>query len=264
MNKCLFLLLPVLLAGCTASDLESGFDTLVNHNVDSQFHDYGNSQMIINESRVFSSISELNFLESANPFPSELNFSVNDLIYLRFNEWGGYRDFSFSLYERQSLKSVSLDISTFDSFDSSDVGLIPFDDLGVAALKPNTVYLFQMTNQSDQSVYYYEFTTGEADTVKPTVEDVRFENNDLAILFSETVKSWTLKNADNLVLAKDGVDFDADFGNVRTSAGYGWQNAKYFIEYPDLVSGTYELTIRNVKDASGNIIDEYNLTVVKI
>ncbi|MDD4353631.1 MAG: hypothetical protein PHN56_04180 [Candidatus Nanoarchaeia archaeon] len=253
MSKYLFLLLPVLIAGFTVSNLDT------NH--------YGNNEdydFVVNESRIFNSISDFVFLESAYPSPLSVGFPVNDFIYLNFNEWGGYSGLSFSLYERESLNQVSIDTSTFDSFTGTDLGLIPSDDLGITALKANTNYLLKMTNASgDYSEYYYEFTTGETETINPTVEDVRFENNDLAILFSETVKSWTLKEEGNIILEKDGIEFSPNFADLRTTAGYGWQNRNYFIEYPELVSGTYTLTVKNVRDASGNIMDDYSASIVK-
>jgi hypothetical protein len=256
MNKYLFLLLPVILAGCTS--LDSG----LNNHYNPGNSDYGQA-MVVDESRVFDSLSNFPFLESANPAPSSSGFATNDFIVLIFNEWGGYSGFSFALYERSSLAQFGLDTTTFDSFDGTDLGLIPFDSLGVDALDANTTYLLKMTNESDGTVYYYEFSTGEADTIKPRVESVRFQNNDLEILFSETVKSWTFKEDGNIVLKKDGAVFVANFDNVRTTAGYGWQNANYFIEYPQLVGGTYEIIVKNVQDASGNVMDDYSGSVVK-
>lgn len=264
MNKYLFLILPVLIAGCTVNELESGFNDLVNNAGDDFSQDHRGYSFSINESRVFTSLNDLSFLDSAYPAPLEANFPVNNSILLIFNEWGGYGDFSFSLYEKESLSHVWLDISTYDSFDSTDLGLIPSDDLGIASLKPNTEYVLLMTNVSgDYSEYYYMFTTGDADLTKPTVEEFKFENDDLSILFSKPIKSWSLKEAGNFVLKKDDVALSANFENLRTSASYGWQNVRYFIEYSDLVPGTYELIIKNLEDVSGNIIEDYSTAVIK-
>ena len=263
MNKCLFLLLPILLAGCTASDIEAGLNDLSSGYEHYSNEDYGESALVVDESRIFAFLSDFPFLKSANPAPLSTGFETNGFIVLVFNEWGGYSGFSFALYERPSLNQVGLDTSTFDSFDGTDLGLIPFGSLGVNALKAYTTYLLKMTNESDGTVYYYEFSTGEADTVNPTVESVAFENNDLVILFSETVKSWKFRDEGNILLKKDGVLMAPDFESVRTTAGYGWLNVNYFIEYPELTDGTYEIIIKNIPDASGNVMDDYSGIVVK-
>lgn len=260
MKRVAFLCLVLLTIGCTQPLPSESLDT--SHGSLPEDNHLMDSATVFNKSLIVSSLSEISFINSANIDPSmSSTFSVSDIIILYFTQEGGYSDYSFALYNKGSGEQVGLDITTFDSWSNTDVGLKPMTGFSgpFIALEGYTEYLLAINGQGI-TLYYVPFETGEDDVTTPQVESVSFEGNDLAITFSERIDPAQI-TSDNIKLLSGEDELIGDFNNIRTSAS--WEEVKYYINY-DASSGSYSLIINDVSDLAGNSMSsEYSGTVIK-
>jgi len=241
MKKLFFVLLAVLVAGCTTQAVQNS----TNIEVEQRFQ--------LNASNIATTYAEIPFVSSAVPGPESRDMLVNNMIKLFFNENLAYENYEFSLHERYTWIDMPLDTTTFDPFISTDLGLKPLLNGKLTALKPNMQYVLEIEGLG--SAYYYQFTTTNADTINPRVEGAYFEGNDLVILFSERVDS-SYVNAVTIDVEKDGVDRLGNFNTVRTIANQMYEDKKYYVTYDGLTSGEYRVSISGVKDTTGNTMTE--------
>ncbi|VVB74468.1 Uncharacterised protein [Candidatus Tiddalikarchaeum anstoanum] len=258
MKKLIIICLILFMAGCT-SQLQNQSQN-GNPGASGTSGISANETLSIEESRISHSIGQIPYLSSAYPGPDSTDVPVDSVIVLFFQDDFGYNYHSFVLFEKVSGTRVSLDTTYFDSFVAKDIGLKPVLNGDITALKPDTVYILKIVN--DTVIDSYEFTTGGADTTPPTVDGAYFEGNSLVITFSKRVRSSSITSS-GIKVEMAGLEITGDFANLRTSAGQNLEDKNIYITYPNITSGTYTLTVNDVRDASGNTILPYTATIVK-